>query len=67
MGVGTVNGINLEDGDYTFPIMSRNEGLVVKLTNSEYLQVLLLMQSGKVSIINKVNKHLGRIWLSKII
>ena len=37
VGVGTVNGINLEDGDYTFPIMSRNEGLVVKLTNSEYL------------------------------
>ena len=37
VGSGTVNGINLEDGDYTFPIMSRNEGLVVKLTNSEYL------------------------------
>jgi hypothetical protein len=37
VGVGTVNGINLEDGDYTFPIMSRNEGLVVKLINDEYL------------------------------
>ena len=37
VGAGTVNGVNLEDGDYTFPIMSRNEGLVVKLTNSEYL------------------------------
>ena len=37
VGEGTVNGINLEDGDYTFPILSRNEGLVVKLTNDEYL------------------------------
>ena len=37
VGVGTVNGINLEDGDYKFSVMSRNEGLVVKLTNSEYL------------------------------
>lgn len=37
VGVGAVNGINLEDGDYTFPVMSRNEGLVVKLTNTEYL------------------------------
>jgi len=37
VGQGTVNGINLDDGDYTFPVMSRNEGLVVKLTNAEYL------------------------------
>jgi len=37
VGSGTINGINLEDGDFTFAIQSRNEGLVVKLTNSEYL------------------------------
>ena len=37
VGSGTVNGINLEDGNFTFAIQSRNEGLVVKLTNDEYL------------------------------
>ena len=37
VGEGTVNGINLEDGNFKFAIQSRNEGLVVKLTNDEYL------------------------------
>ena len=37
VGSGTVNGINLEDGNYTFAVQSRNEGLVVKITNDEYL------------------------------
>ena len=37
IGSGTVNGTNLEDGDYTFAVQSRNEGLVVKLTSDEYL------------------------------
>ena len=37
IGSGTVNGINLEDGNFTFAIQSRNEGLVVKLLNDEYL------------------------------
>jgi len=37
VGSGTVNGTNLEDGDFTFAIQSRNEGLVVKLTSEEYL------------------------------
>jgi len=37
VGQGTVNGINLEDGDYKFPIMSRNEDLIVKIKNDEYL------------------------------
>tara|TARA_Y100001937_G_C7085004_1_gene314930 strand:- start:758 stop:1261 length:504 start_codon:yes stop_codon:yes gene_type:complete len=37
VGSGTINGINLEDGNFTFAIQSRNEGLVVKLLNDEYL------------------------------
>ncbi len=37
VGEGTVNGVNLEDGNFKFAIQSRNEGLVVKLTNDEYL------------------------------
>ena len=37
VGSGTVNGVNLEDGNFKFAIQSRNEDLVVKLTNNEYL------------------------------
>lgn len=37
VGSGTVNGISLEDGDYTFAVQSRNEDLVITLTNDEYL------------------------------
>ena len=37
VGSGVVNGINLESGDYTFAVQSRNEGLVVKLASDEYL------------------------------
>ena len=34
---GTVNGVNLEDGDFTFAVQSRNEKLVVKLMNDTHL------------------------------
>ena len=37
VGSGTVNGVNLEDGDYTFAVQSRNEGLIVKLSSDSYL------------------------------
>ena len=37
VGSGSINVVNLEDGDYTFAVQSRNEGLVVKLTSDEYL------------------------------
>jgi len=37
VGSGVANGINLESGDYTFAVQSRNEGLVVKLASDEYL------------------------------
>ena len=37
VGQGSINVVNLEDGDYTFAVQSRNEGLVVKLTSDEYL------------------------------
>ena len=37
VGSGTVNGITLEDGDFTFAVQSRNEDLVITLTNDEYL------------------------------
>ncbi len=33
----TVNGVNLEDGDFTFAVQSRNDQLVVKLINDSYL------------------------------
>ena len=33
----TVNGVNLEDGDYTFAVQSRNDQLTVKLTNNSHL------------------------------
>ena len=32
-----MNGVNLEDGNYTFAVQSRNEDLVVELLNDEYL------------------------------
>ena len=34
---GTVNGVNLEDGDFTFAVQSRNDKLVVKLMNDTHL------------------------------
>ena len=34
---GTVNGVNLEDGDFTFGVQSRNDKLVVKLINTSHL------------------------------
>jgi len=37
VGSGTVNGVNLEDGNFKFAVQSRNEDLVVKLLNDEYL------------------------------
>ena len=37
VGSGTVNGIQLEDGDFNFAVQSRNEDLVITLTNDEYL------------------------------
>ena len=37
INAGTVNGITLEDGDFTFAVQSRNEDLVITLTNDEYL------------------------------
>ena len=33
----TVNGVNLEDGDYTFAVQSRNDQLTVKLSNDSHL------------------------------
>ena len=33
----TVNGVNLEDGDFTFAVQSRNDQLVIKLINDSYL------------------------------
>lgn len=37
VGSGTVNGISLEDGNYTFAVQSQNDDLVITLTNDEYL------------------------------
>ena len=34
---GTVNGVNLEDGDFTFAVQSRNDKLIVKLLNTSHL------------------------------
>lgn len=34
---GTVNGVNLEDGDFTFAVQSRNDKLIVKLGNDSHL------------------------------
>ena len=34
---GTVNGVNLEDGHFTFAVQSRNDKLVVKLINTSHL------------------------------
>tara|TARA_Y100000310_G_C20545620_1_gene745412 strand:- start:481 stop:1176 length:696 start_codon:yes stop_codon:yes gene_type:complete len=34
---GTVNGVNLEDGDFTFAVQSRNDKLIVKLANNSHL------------------------------
>ncbi len=33
----TVNGVNLEDGDFTFAVQSRNDQLVIKLINDSHL------------------------------
>ena len=33
----TVNGVNLEDGNFTFAVQSRNDKLTVKLTNNSHL------------------------------
>ena len=37
VGSGLAGRVNLEDGDYEFAVLSRNEGLVVSLTNNSHL------------------------------
>ena len=37
VGSGLAGRVNLEDGDYEFSVLSRNEGLVVSLTNNSHL------------------------------
>ena len=37
MGTGLAGRVNLEDGDFTFAVQSRNEGLVISLTNNSHL------------------------------
>ena len=37
VGTGLAGRVNLEDGDFTFAVQSRNEGLVISLTNNSHL------------------------------
>ena len=37
VGSGLAGRVNLEDGDYEFAVLSRNEGLTVSLTNDSHL------------------------------
>ena len=37
VGSGLAGRVNLEDGDYEFSVLSRNEGLIVSLTNDSHL------------------------------
>jgi hypothetical protein len=37
VGSGLAGRVNLEDGDFEFAVLSRNEGLVVALTNDSHL------------------------------
>ena len=37
VGSGLAGRVNLEDGDYEFAVLSRNEGLIVSLTNDSHL------------------------------
>lgn len=37
LGTGLTGTVNLEDGDFTFAVQSRNENLTIKLTNNSHL------------------------------
>jgi len=37
LGTGLTGTVNLEDGDFTFAVQSRNESLTIKLTNNSHL------------------------------
>ena len=37
LGTGLTGTVNLEDGDFTFSVQSRNESLTIKLTNNSHL------------------------------
>ena len=37
LGTGLTGTVNLEDGDFTFAVLSRNENLIIQLTNDSHL------------------------------